>query len=191
MSLPSTWIADDGVLLYVVNVVVQITLLTAIALLAARLSWHNAALRYWALFSALLCLAVCPLLTAALQSAGVNVAVIQVSWFLNDDRPPAETSASDVPLDLSDDLPMGPGANDEQGVNWAVVPENTPTGDAMEEGAALVSDALDANRADNRSPVTITAPPTEACAGRPMGKSCSIALEATDLHCKPQASTRD
>ncbi len=74
------WVASDDAFVLAANGLVQITVLAALALIAARFFRRNATVRHCILLSAILSLALVPALTVGLQRSGLSVVAIPVAW---------------------------------------------------------------------------------------------------------------
>lgn len=92
-------VASDDALVLLANGVVQITLLAAVALIVARLFRRNATVRHCILLSAVLAVSVVPVLTIALQRAGLSAVTIPVTRNSTDPATPgADPKTGDLPV---------------------------------------------------------------------------------------------
>lgn len=112
MNSLSSWIGLDNLTVFALNLLIQFTLLSVLALLAVRLFRHHAALRHWILLSVLICLSASPVLTALMQSAGMSVAAIDVSWVLPK-RPSSRPDSGAVKFKLPKDVHWSPETGDD------------------------------------------------------------------------------
>lgn len=69
----SFWTPGDQFLVWALNVVLQVGLVAALAMLIGLTLRRSSAARYWLLCSALLVVMVCPVLTAVVQSSGLSL----------------------------------------------------------------------------------------------------------------------
>ncbi len=92
-------VASDDALVLMANGLLQITVLAAVALIAAQFFRRNASVRHCILLSAVLSVAIVPVLTVALQRTGFSVVAIPVALSSTDSvTPVAAPKTGDLPV---------------------------------------------------------------------------------------------
>ncbi|MCA9008632.1 MAG: hypothetical protein KDB01_02745 [Planctomycetaceae bacterium] len=76
--IDSFWNPGDQFLVWALNVVLQVGLVAALAMLIGLTLRRSSAARYWLLCSALLVVMVCPVLTAVVQSSGLSLISVEM-----------------------------------------------------------------------------------------------------------------
>ena len=72
------WNPGDQFLVWALNVVLQLGVVAAFAMLIGLTLRRSSAARYWLLCSALLVVMVCPVLTAVVQSSGLSLISVEI-----------------------------------------------------------------------------------------------------------------
>jgi WD40 repeat protein/beta-lactamase regulating signal transducer with metallopeptidase domain len=90
----SFWNPGDQILIWALNVVLQVGLVAALATLIGMALRRSSAARYWLLCSALLVVLVCPALTAVVQSSGLSLISVEMIGATprTEEVPPKEVS---------------------------------------------------------------------------------------------------
>lgn len=91
-------VASDEALVLVANGLLQITVLTAGALVVARLFQRNATVRHCILLCAMLSVSAVPVLTVVFHRAGLSVVAIPVAWNSTDRAPPGAPKTDELPV---------------------------------------------------------------------------------------------
>lgn len=85
---------SDQVLLWTINVLIQVSFIAACALVIGLLLRRSPAARYWLLCSALILILLCPCFSAAIQSSGMSLITVSLIY----ENPVLDQGQSETPL---------------------------------------------------------------------------------------------
>jgi len=144
----SIWNPGDQVLVWAVNVVMQVGVIALLAMLTGITLRRSSAVRYWLLCSSLVLVLACPFFTAVLQSSGTSLIRISIERQVPMSVATAEESKSLLPVETVT-VDNNAGRLDASGTSFPV-----PLHDPLAPGDELFS----ANEVTSNSPLTAVAP---------------------------------